>query len=138
MTKNPIHIILLLGLMLTATARATLTPVDLRCEYAVDPLGVDSETPRLSWKLDGSGASHKQVAYQIMASTDISFPQTYYPVWDSGKVVSAETTQIPFSSHLNSFEQVFWKVRSWDEKGQVSAWSKPATFTMGMLDPNDW
>ena len=43
------------------TARAALSPVDLRCEYAVNPLGVDSPQPRLSWKLQGTGRGQRQI-----------------------------------------------------------------------------
>ncbi len=128
----------LLGLMLTLTAHAKLTPVDLRCDYAVDPLGVDSATPRLSWKLEGSGHNQRQKAYQIVASQEPNFPETYYPEWDSGKVESDETIQIPFPTRLNSGEQTFWKVRVWDESGNVSDWSKTATWTMGLLNDTDW
>jgi hypothetical protein len=32
-------------------AQARLTPLDLRCDYAVNPSGVDSPVPRLFWKL---------------------------------------------------------------------------------------
>ena len=48
---------------------AALSPVDLRCDYAVNPLGVDSASPRLFWKLEGSGRGQKQSAYQILAAT---------------------------------------------------------------------
>src|SRR3989442_12417697 len=32
-----------------------LTPVDLLCDSMVNPLGVDSTPPRLSWQLRGDG-----------------------------------------------------------------------------------
>ena len=60
-------------------------------------------------------------------------------MWDSGKVVSDETIQIPYAgAALKSSQQVFWKVRVWDKDGKVSAWSKPATWTMGVLQNSDW
>ena len=50
--------ILLLTLMVAlplcsrATGQGALRPVDLRCEYRTNPLGVDTPAPRLSWKLE--------------------------------------------------------------------------------------
>ena len=37
---------------------ARIQPVQLRCEYRVDPLGIDERTPRLSWALEDEGRGH--------------------------------------------------------------------------------
>ena len=39
---------------------------------------------------------------------------------------------------LASRQRVFWKVRIWDQDDRPSAWSAPAEWTMGILDPKDW
>jgi len=39
---------------------------------------------------------------------------------------------------LESGRQYFWKVRIRDEHGILSAWSGPASWTMGLLDDKDW
>ena len=39
---------------------------------------------------------------------------------------------------LRSHQPCFWKVRVWDKDGRPSAWSKPALWSMGLLDPSDW
>ncbi|MEY4918436.1 MAG: hypothetical protein RL616_2349, partial [Verrucomicrobiota bacterium] len=58
-------------------------------------------------------------------------------LWASGKVVSDESIQIFYAgSELKSSQPVFWKVRAWDAEGTVSAWSKPALWTMGILNSN--
>jgi len=125
-------------LALTLSAHAALTPVALRCDYAVNPLGVDSPSPRLFWKLAGS--SQKQTAYQILAASSASLlAQDRGDLWDSGKVSSEDTLQINYAgSPLLTAEPVFWKVRVWDEQGSVSAWSPAATWTMGVLAAADW
>src|SRR5918998_646732 len=33
-----------------------LSPVGLKCEYRVDPLGIDERVPRLSWALESEGS----------------------------------------------------------------------------------
>ena len=39
----------------TAPSAGNLTPVELRCEYTRNPLGVDAAHPHLSWMLKGQG-----------------------------------------------------------------------------------
>lgn len=41
----------------------------LRCEYLVNPLGVDSAQPRLSWTLDSKERGQVQTAYQILVAS---------------------------------------------------------------------
>jgi alpha-L-rhamnosidase len=54
-------------LCLAATGLGAMVPVDLRCEYRVDPLGIDNLEPRLSWKLVDAEQRHgqHQTGYQI-------------------------------------------------------------------------
>ncbi|HXS68588.1 MAG TPA: family 78 glycoside hydrolase catalytic domain [Candidatus Polarisedimenticolia bacterium] len=129
----------LLTLALAATTRA-LTPIDLRCDYAVNPLGVDSPNPRLFWNFAGDERGQKQTAYEILAaSTENNLSRDDGDLWDSGKVDSDESIQIPYAGKpLNSSEQVFWKIRVWDANGNISDWSKTATWTMGLLNDTDW
>jgi len=138
--KKITQAILLATLAFIFSANAGLTPTDLRCDYAVNPLGVDSQNPRLFWKLNDDEREQLQTAYQILvASSEKTLANNKADLWDSGKVDSDETIQIPFSGgRLRSAEQVFWKVRVWDTHGNVSAWSKTATWTMGLLSASDW
>jgi alpha-L-rhamnosidase len=39
---------------------------------------------------------------------------------------------------LTSGENCFWQVRIWDQDGNVSGWSPPARFSVGLLQPSDW
>jgi hypothetical protein len=39
---------------------------------------------------------------------------------------------------LKSSQQVFWKIRVWDNVGKMSGWSAPASWTMGLLNAEDW
>src|SRR5580698_7766159 len=117
---------------------AGLKPVDLRCDYATDPLGVDSDPPRLFWKLEGSQRGQKQVAREILVSSSLELlAENSGDMWDSGKVPSGETIQVDYAGKkLNSFQNVFWKVRVWDMRGKISE-SEPAAWTMGVLQKSD-
>jgi hypothetical protein len=123
-----------------ATHAAALSPAGLRCDYAVNPLGVDSPNPRLFWTVEDKERGQKQTAWQILvASSPARLKQDQGDLWDSGKVASDETIQIPYAGQpLKSSQEVFWKVRAWDLNGKVSAWSQPARWTMGVLNPADW
>jgi alpha-L-rhamnosidase len=120
---------------------ASLRPIDLRCDWMVDPLGVDSTPPRLSWKLQGDGTRGlRQGAWQVLvASSAEALERDEGDVWDSGRVESAEQLHVPYQGHpLGSNEQVFWKVRVWDGEGRASVWSTPGTWTMGVVEAGDW
>jgi hypothetical protein len=130
----------LLLLFLALPAFAALTPTTLRCEFATDPLGVDTAQPALSWQLESAERAQRQTAYQVhAASTAARLADDRADLWDSGKVDSDATTQILYNGvPLKSSQQVFWKVRTWDQDGKASPWSKPATFTTGILSDADW
>ena len=117
-----------------------LRPADLRCEYTVNPLGIDEKSPRLSWTGDSARRGERQTAYQVLvAGTPASLARNVGERWDSGKVLSSESNQIVYAGQpLGSRASCFWKVRVWDRDGNPSAWSEPAEWTMGLLAPEDW
>jgi alpha-L-rhamnosidase len=124
-------------------AEASLRVDDLRCEYLVNPQGIDARAPRLSWKLvavrpDARGLS--QSAYQVVvASTDVLLSESKGDLWDSGKVASDQSLHVVYAGKpLASHVACRWKVRVWNQDGAVSAWSSPARWSMGMLDAGDW
>lgn len=126
-----------------AHAAPTLRAEDLRCEYLVNPLGIDARAPRLSWQLqavDPKTRSLVQSAYQIVvAPSETQLRDGNGATWDSGRVASDQSLHIPYAGKpLASHDVCWWKVRVWDGDGNASGWSKPATWTMGMLDPKDW
>lgn len=121
-------------------AGATLQPVALRCEYRVNPLGIDELQPRLTWRVESAERGQRQTAYQILvASSAAALRQNRGDLWDSGRVASDQTVNVVYAGKpLASRQQCFWKVRVWDKNGQASAWSEPAFWTMGLLRPEDW
>jgi alpha-L-rhamnosidase len=119
-----------------ADARSPLTPVELRADGMVDPLGVDSAPPRLSWQLQGdTSRGLRQSAWQVLVSSSADrLKSGSGDVWDSGRVESNGQLHRPYEGRpLGVAEPVFWKVRVWDGEGRVSAWSAPARWTMSAL-----
>ncbi|MBI3851169.1 MAG: glycoside hydrolase family 78 protein [Verrucomicrobia bacterium] len=135
-------ITLLLVLVFTAACAQArdLKVAGLRCEYLVNPLGVDSTQPRLSWTLASKARGQVQTAYQILvASSPEALRKSQGDRWDSGQVKSDQTIQIVYAGKpLRSGARVFWKVRVWEQDGQASAWSAPAFWQMGLLAAKDW
>ena len=119
---------------------ADIKPANLRCEWLVNPLGVDAARPRLSWMLESDQRNQTQSAYQILAASDEkALRANRGDLWDSGKVGSDESLHIEYSGPaLKSGQRCFWKVRAWDQDGKVSAYSKPASWEMGLLNSSDW
>jgi alpha-L-rhamnosidase len=113
---------------------------NLRCEYRVDPLGIDVTQPRLSWIVQSSERGQKQTAYQIMvSSTKENLSAEKGDLWDSKKVQGDETICVVYAgTPLKSDQTCFWKVRVWDKDGKPSGWSTPACWSMGLLDGQDW
>ena len=94
-TRLVLSSILVLGF---AGRGAALTPVALRCDYAFNPLGVDSQPPRLFWQLESRERAQKQTAYEILVSSSAKrLAKNQGDLWDSGKVNSDETIQIDYA-----------------------------------------
>lgn len=116
-----------------ASPLAALEINSQRCEGWENPGGIDVRQPRLSWKLASNQRGVSQTAYQVVVTTPAG------ELWDSGKVESNQSIEVEYAGKPLSSRQICqWKIRAWDQAGQPSAWSKPATWTMGLLKPDDW
>jgi hypothetical protein len=146
---RPIHRVvnfLMLPLFLAVSTSAALASgmaEQLRCEYRVNPLGVDVPAPRLSWIMISTEMGRRgtrQTAYRVLvASTATLLAQDRGDLWDSGRVQSDQSNQLEYAGKpLRSSQPAFWKVRIWDEHEQPSPWSSPASWTMGVLNDADW
>lgn len=129
---------LLLAAMLLPTPIAAAPPsvTNLRTEYKVNPIGIDIRTPRLSWQLASGERGVVQAAYQIQVAEDEAFKSI---LWDSGRVPEDRSIHVPYAGPaLLSGKRYHWRVRVWEGSGQVSDWSAPAFWEMGLLSPADW
>ncbi|HXS68091.1 MAG TPA: hypothetical protein VN761_04560, partial [Candidatus Polarisedimenticolia bacterium] len=126
--------------LIACTAAHAASVANLRCEGLENPLGIDVVQPRLSWILESNKRDEMQTAYEVLvASSPEMLDANKGDLWDSGKVVSDQSIQVPYSGKpLTARAQCFWKVRVWNRKDDASAWSKPALWTVGLLTPEDW
>jgi alpha-L-rhamnosidase len=117
-----------------------LAIVRLRCEGLTNPLGIDATTPRLSWILESDAQGQRQTAYQILVASSLDLlAKDMGDQWDSKKVMSGQSIQIPYAgTALESARPYYWKVRVWDRKGKASDWSPAGSWSMGLLRPEEW
>ncbi len=118
----------------------TLSAETLRCEYQVNPLGIDERKPRLSWTLESDVRAQAQTAYQVIVSTcPDEIKADHGAQWDSGKVASNESIHVVYGGKaLSAATRYHWKVRVWDTHGKAGAWSQAAWFETALLSPGDW
>ncbi|RZK82357.1 MAG: alpha-L-rhamnosidase [Pedobacter sp.] len=114
--------------------------MELSCEYRSNPLGVMSAAPKLSWKFTSEGRNITQTAYQVLVSDDLaSLRQQKGNIWNSGKVASSKSIQVAYAgTQLLATKRYYYKVKVWDNKGNVSDWSAAGLWQMGLLNDGDW
>jgi alpha-L-rhamnosidase len=112
----------------------------VRCEYRVNPQGIDNPNPRLNWIILSNQRGDIQTAYRVLvASSRKLLAADKGDLWDSGQVQSSQSVCVKYAGKpLSSRVSCFWKVRIWDRDGQPSQWSPPASWSMGLLNPSDW
>ena len=111
-------------------------PVNLRCEQMIEPLGVDTEAPRFSWRLSHPERNQSQAAYRIIVASSLEDVQNEIgTLWDSGRVESDETVNVVYGgADLESMTVYYWRVRWWDADGNESAYSDASRFSTGFLE----
>jgi alpha-L-rhamnosidase len=121
-------------------AAAPIMVVELRTEYAANPIGIDARDPRLSWQIRSAARGVVQTAYQLqVAASEAALRKGKGLAWDSGAVKSGESAGVPYAGPaLSSGQRCVWRVRVWDGAGTPSGWSEPASWEMGLLQPADW
>lgn len=129
---------LLMSLSMPLTGQVTVTR--LRCEYRVNPIGIDALRPRLSWEIRSQEHNVMQDTYEIRAALDRQdLAGGKNLIWNTGPVNSDRSVHVPWGGeNLKSRERVYWQVRIRDNRGNISPWSEPAWFEMGLLQPGDW
>ncbi|MDR1468663.1 MAG: glycoside hydrolase family 78 protein [Spirochaetaceae bacterium] len=101
--------------------------VNLKTEGMINPVGIDTVAPRLSWTCESAIA---QSAYHARAVNRYG-----KAVFDSGKVASVSMSCI-YRGNLQSRDRITWTVTLWDENDSQGE-STSAFFERG-LTKTDW
>jgi alpha-L-rhamnosidase len=128
--KKLFLLFILQSVLINLVAQVSVT--NLFCESLHDPIGLGVKQPRFSWQLTGDKRNLAQTAYEIKV-TDGSVA-----AWTSGKVLSDQSVYVKYAGKpLEPEKKYRWQVRAWDNYGNVSSWSQPASFQLAMFNEVD-
>ena len=133
-------IILLAILPLTASAakEKAVTVTDLRTERLVNPMSLDTPTPRLGWRLESTERDVYQTSCRIIvASTREKAEALEGDRWDA--TIEGDRSQwVAYQGKpLRSNTRCYWRVKVTTTKGE-SDWSAVAMWNVGLLTESDW
>lgn len=136
--KISISLFLLLNFACSVPTEKSI-PCDLKCEYIVNPLGIDSPNPRFTWRMNDNRQGASQTAYQLFVGTDSAeVSNRTGNVWNSGKKSSGQSLVKYQGGSLKPFTRYYWSIILWDQSHTASTVSPVASFETGMIDSNNW
>ena len=122
-----------------ARGETALAATKLRCEYKVDPAGIDVKKPRLSWELVSAERGVLQTSYEVRVAGSEAELAKGKVIWDSGTQASDASIQVEYGGPAVASGRIYyWQVRVADNHGHLSDWSKTARWEMGLLEAGDW
>lgn len=115
-------------------------PIELKCEYLEQPLGIDAARPRFSWLLNDPRNGAIQTAYQIMVASDSILLLSNQPdVWTTSRLDSRSTNNILYTGPtLQSRTKYYWWVVVWDKDNIQSSPSSISSFETGIFSLTEW
>jgi len=135
--KLNLFLLPLLFILSSVASGQPLAVYDLTCEHKVNPMGIETLMPRLSWKIKAEENNTLQTAYALRVAETSDF--TGPSVWESGRVTSDASNLVNYPGPTpSSRKRYYWQVKVWDNHGNASAWSPAAYWEMGILDPSEW
>jgi alpha-L-rhamnosidase len=131
---------IILSLINIAAFSQHLQVAHLRCEYADEPLGIETAMPGLSWQSISDEQHVMQTAYRILVSDNYALlANDKANLWDSQKVQDDSSIQVMYKGkNLLPAHTYYWKVKVWDNHGNESGWSTIAKWQMGLPGKTDW
>ena len=108
------------------------TDLLLEAEEAV----ITDSIPEFGWIVHDKRQGAKQSAWQILVSSGEDRIQNEQgDMWNSGKMESDQSINISYAGKpLQPNSSYWWKVRTWDQNGVVSAYSNPQRFNTSDFD----
>ncbi len=118
---------------------SSLKVVDLKCEYATNPINIDIQSPQFSWRIESDNRGTLQLAYQIIIKDHPLDSGTGTIIWDSGKIYSSRSAGIKYSGQqLVSRKRYYWQVKIWDSNNHPAVSNETAYFEMSLMNQEDW
>ncbi len=131
--------LLVFTLPLTAYSQHEIQVTALTCEHLVRPIGIDTQHPRLSWKMQSTRQGAAQTAYRIIVDKDsLSVINKSGQTWDSRKTEGSFNLVTLQGGQLEPFTKYYWRVLLWDQQGEVLQPSEVSSFETGMMEMTNW
>lgn len=112
-----------------------LTIYDLSCENYVEPIGLNTDTPRFSWKIRSDTRACNQSVYQIQVAENPEFSPL---LWDSGRLAGDQSQLCEYRGEpLQPDTRYYFRVRIEDNHRERSEWAA-SRFETGIFDPKDF
>jgi len=131
--------LLFVFLIATQTQAQQGQPINLQCEYLVNPIGIDASSPRLHWQMNDIRQGAMQIAYQMIVGTDsIQVSKGQGNSWVSKKTKSADQLVTYNGTALQPFTKYYWTVIAWDKDKKKCLPAPIASFETGMMQMSNW
>jgi len=122
----------------TSLSAQKLSLYDLKVEYQDNPLSVETQSPRFSWKLNTSTKNTLQQSYEIRVGLDAK------ALASGKKILWKDSKNTDQSVHINytgpvleSRTRYFWQLRIKDNHGNTAGWTAVKFWQMG-IKAEDW
>lgn len=126
-------------LPMLAQASAGVSLCRLTVEGRVNPVGLDEPSPRFGWQIVSAERNVLQTAYRIIVSSSADLADRKKgDVWSSGWVSSDSSQWVACRAAALRPNSVYhWRVQVKTNKGKTE-WSAPASWSTGLLSPDNW
>ncbi|NDW12217.1 alpha-rhamnosidase [Bacteroides sp. 214] len=120
-------------------AKASVSVSSLQVEQLTNPIGIDTEQPRLSWKITSDKQNVMQTAYHLLVASSLEkLVNDEGDLWDSGRITSNASHLVAYNGKpMRSNQRCYWKVKVYTTQGDAN-WSEPAMWSMGLLGETHW
>ncbi|MFD2924536.1 glycoside hydrolase family 78 protein [Halobacillus naozhouensis] len=107
---------------------------NLTCEYFKEPLGLDTQNPRISWQIESDKQEVKQSAYQLQVSKKQSFENPIYDQrFESHESILNEIKDLK----LDPFTRYYFRVKIWCQGEVPTDWSPASFWETGFMN-EEW
>jgi len=92
------------------------TPIHLKTEHLINPLGIDEAAPRFTWQIAPSAVSEEYHTAWIEVFAEQSGVFSSEPVWSSGPVAVKNFLMVYNGPELMPFTRYQWRIKAEGDK----------------------
>lgn len=125
--------------VLPSMAQSAPILTGLKTEYLENPIGLDSQNPRFTWKMTNNEQGAKQSSYRILVSTDsVALRNNQGKLWNTGWIKSETNLAFYSGQLLKPFTKYFWRLDIADHVQKKNNKITISSFETGMMNSENW